>query len=207
MHIHLCVCAHIKLIPTETRIVVVIHSKENNKPSNTGHLCAIVLKNSEVRVASISGTLDHPLLPSSQHQSYLLFPDEEESIELSPQLREDFGPLTLVVPDAPWHQARRMARKWRSLRGLPRVRLPNGRPGQFGLRKTTIGPHALGTLEAVGRALGILECQWVEDEICALHRRVVHRGLYARGRAPADDELRTELDDLRRRQQRTSENR
>lgn len=193
MPTHLCVCKHIRCLATETQVLVVIHPAENNKPSNSGHLCRELLTNAEVRVASSAGVVEPPIALEPGRKTVLLFPDEN-----APELCPTYDtPVTLVVPDAPWRQARRMALKWRALSGLPRVRLPSGRPGRFRLRKAPGGAHALGTLEAVARALGILECQWVEDEMTALHERVVLRGLYARGRERADDELRRDLAEYR----------
>lgn len=187
--VYLCLCRHITPIPTETRVVVVLHPAENNKPSNSGHLCRELLLNAEVRVTTSAGVVNPPMSADTERRTALLFPDEDAP-ELTPLTDK---PWTLVIPDAPWRQARRMAFKWRSLRSLPRVRLPMGARGRFLLRKAPGGGQALGTLEAVGRALGIVECQWVEDHIGALHDRMVLRGMYARGQMPADKELRREL--------------
>lgn len=187
-------CDWIQPIATETQVVVVMHPREQNKPSNSGHFVRRLLSAGEVRVASPRGELVPPFaLDARDCRNVLLFP-HEEALELEVDLREqDPRPLRLVVPDAPWKQARRMATRWPALRILPRVRLPPGPPGGYGLRSTQLGPAALGTLEAIGRALGILECQLVESRVTQLLERVVHHGLYARGRTRPDPELQARL--------------
>lgn len=190
---HLCVCDWIHPTPTETQVVVVLHPREQNKPSNSGHFVRRLLSSGDVRVADAGGGLSAPVGGCTDRRSFLLFPHEEAQ-ELDVRLRDaDSRPIELIVPDAPWRQARRMATRWPALRHLPRVRLPPGPAGGFGLRSTALGPSALGTLEAVGRALGILECHLVEHRFMRLVERVVHHGLYARGRRPPDDELRSRL--------------
>lgn len=194
---YLCVCRHIRPVPTETRVVVVIHPREHNKPSNTGHLARRALPSAEVRVANASGLIPGPLEPDPRRRVFLLFPRPDAEV-LDARLRDaDPRPITLVVPDAHWRLARKMASHWSCFRDLPAVVLPGGPPRRFGLRKSRNDSGALATLEAIGRALGILECQYVEDEIEALHARFVLRGLYARGRAAADAELRHELAEQR----------
>lgn len=173
--------------------MIVLHAKEQHKPSNTGHLVPRLLSDAELQVALPEGDLPRPLPAGRQ---VLLFP-HEEAIPLD-RLPSSSERLVLVVPDAPWRQARRMATRWTSLRHLPRVRLPQAQSGRFGLRKTNV-EEGLGTLEAVGRAMGVLECQFVEDRLLTALDRVVRRGLYARGRAPADEELRVDLERARAR--------
>lgn len=189
MQVHLCICPHLYPVPTETRVVVVIHAREHMKPSNSGHLARWLLPNAEVRVAGLDGRVAEPLEPDSDREAVVLFPRPGARRLDRPPDR----PLTLVVPDAPWRQARRMANRWPGLAELPAVALPDGPGRGFFLRKSRHGPQALGTLESVARALGILECQFVEDHLLAAHARLVRHGLFARGRAPADATLRAQL--------------
>ena len=202
--VKLCVCDGFRPVPTECRIRVLIHPIEARRPSNTGHLARWLLPSATVELAGegrrrarpeatgarrLAGLGSGPPVPAGAGDGpvVVLFPRDDAEV-LTSALR-DPGPVTLVVPDAPWRQARQMARLWPGLRELPAVRLPDGPPGRFRLRKTRLGPGAFGTLEGIARALGILECQWVEDTLLAVHDRLVQRGLYARGRGPADPEL------------------
>jgi DTW domain-containing protein YfiP len=175
-------------------VAVVLHHKEQNKPTNTGHLARLVLPEAELRNASVSGDVGPPLDADPDRRAVLLFPRPDARI-LTVELRdEDPRPLTLVVPDAAWRQARRMANRWPALRQLPAVALPEGSAPKAALRKRRrLGPSAHGTLDAIARALGILESQYVEDGLRAVLDRAVLHGLYARGRAPADAPLKAQL--------------
>ena len=168
-------------------MVVLVHPEEHRKPTNTGHLARLLLPSATVLVAERAGSVESFLGSNRNHRAALLFPRGDAR----PLDRSHGGdpPLTLVVPDARWPQARKMATRWPRLRDLPALSLPDGPTVDRRLRKSRRGPAALETLEAIARALGILECQYVEDCVRTLYQRVVARGLYARGRAKADREL------------------
>ena len=50
LHRSLCLCALIPVVLTRTRVVLVMHQLELNKPTNTGRLAVRCLPNSEVLV-------------------------------------------------------------------------------------------------------------------------------------------------------------
>ena len=50
VHTSLCVCALIPRIATRTRLLLVIHRREERKPTNTGRLAIECLSNSQVLV-------------------------------------------------------------------------------------------------------------------------------------------------------------
>ncbi|HWC90627.1 MAG TPA: DTW domain-containing protein, partial [Pirellulales bacterium] len=87
---------------------------------------------------------------------------------------------TLIVPDGSWAQMRRFVRRDRTLAGLPHVKLPPGPPSTYRLR---VQPDAqsLCTLEAVARAIGILESAPAQQQLEALLRVMVERTLWSRG--------------------------
>ena len=58
--------------------------------------------------------------------------------------------------DATWSQARRMYRKIDALRGLPILRLPDDPMPSARLRESP-GPGRVSTIEAIARALRLLE--------------------------------------------------
>jgi DTW domain-containing protein YfiP len=65
-------------------------------------------------------------------------------------------PRQLIVLDATWSQARRMNRKLDALRGLPTLRLPD-EPVPTARLRTSPGEGRVSTIEAIARALRILE--------------------------------------------------
>jgi DTW domain-containing protein YfiP len=168
MHVGLCVCEYIPRLNTTTHLVVLSHVKEQHKPSNTTHFLLKALSNSE---RWRRGGLGDPLvvLPASP-PAVLLFPfDDAVPLQTS-------GPVTLVVPDGTWQQARRMARREPALQALPHVTLPPGLPSQYRVR-TQHRSDGLSTFEAVTRALGILEGPHIEEPLLRLFEAIVaHMG-------------------------------
>ena len=140
---HLCLCAEVPDVATRTRIVIVRHRLEKFRSSNTGRLAHLALSNSEIVE---QGAAIPPLAGA-----WLLFP-EGEPIAATPVP----PPAQLVVLDATWSQARRMYRKLAALRGLPILRLPDAPMPVARLRESP-GPGRVSTIEAIARALRLLE--------------------------------------------------
>lgn len=137
-----------------TRVVIVIHAKEMSRSTNTGFLAAQLLPGSELRVR---GAKDRAVelddLRGPAVRSVLLFPEPDaERLTAAPGAE----PPLLVVPDGTWRQANRMVHRDRVLSRLPRVTLAPSQPAGYALR-TSPRPGALCTIEAIGRALGLLE--------------------------------------------------
>jgi DTW domain-containing protein YfiP len=87
----------------------------------------------------------------------------------------------LVVPEGSWGQARRAVRREPWLLDAERVCLPSGPPSHYRLR-TAPHEHGLSTLEAVARALGVLEGEAIERALLAMLDAFVERSLAVRGR-------------------------
>ncbi len=174
----LCLCALLPRLATRTRLVLVIHRFEDRKPTNTGRLASACLVNSEVIVrgrlqpsaAAFAG-------PPGSHP-HLLFPDDH-AVRLD-QLPPSSQPVTLVVPDGNWRQAQRIRTGVPGLRAVPCVRLPPGPPSSYRLR-TEPHPGGLATMEAIARALGILEGPSVQAQLEHVFRVMVERTLWTRG--------------------------
>jgi tRNA-uridine aminocarboxypropyltransferase len=150
-----CLCADVPVVATRTRIVIVRHHLERHRSSNSGRLAHLALPNSElVDHGGIGGPARLPPLDGA----WLVFPTGART--LAPPVP---APGTLVVLDATWSQARRMFRKLDALRGLPILHLPDEpeAPDRARLRESP-GPGQVSTLEAIARALRL-----VEDEAAA----------------------------------------
>ncbi len=147
-----------------TRVVVVIHSKEMSRSTNTGFLAARVLPACELRVRGAKDrAVDLADLGRPDVRAVLLFPDPEAAILTVDQVdgshpvsNSNGGPLVLVVADGSWRQAGRIVRRDPVLNQLPRVTLAPGQPTRYRLR-TPPRPDALCTLDAIARALAVLE--------------------------------------------------
>jgi DTW domain-containing protein YfiP len=166
-----CVC---DLLPragaslqNRTRVVVVAHPRELDKPTNTGRFVPRCLARGEL--------VQRGAVEAPSEGSALLFPSGDAK-----PIDPSSPPITLYVPDGTYRQARRMANRDRFLKDLPRVALPETvRP--VGYMRRGARPHHLSTLEAVARALGVLEGRELEAPLLAFVEVMVKRTLWARG--------------------------
>ncbi len=229
MHLTLCICALIEPLATRTRVVVLLHQLERDKPTNTGRLAARCLVNSLiVQSERWTGADDDdqgatsgegpwristpgrapgrfrrprraPSNPKRRHapawldwaapgsETLLLFPHAEaRPLE---DWRGAARPITLVVPDGTWRQAKKARRRVAGLADLPCVSLPAAGPSAYRLRHAA-RPNRLATIEAIARALQILEGPSEGDEIQRrldhIFRVMVDRTLWTNGRISTD---------------------
>ncbi|MFP2909017.1 tRNA-uridine aminocarboxypropyltransferase [Pyxidicoccus sp. 3LFB2] len=146
---HLCLCAEIPRVETRTRILLLQHVMEIAKKSNTGRVASLALTNSRLLVyGSPAEAIDTAVL--SEPGTWLLFPDGPTAPPDAP------APRQLVVLDGSWSQTRRMTQRLPVLRTLPRLALPAPEPGMLRLRETT-HPSGMSTLDAIARAVAVLE--------------------------------------------------
>ena len=128
-------------------MVVLRHRRELHKPTNTGRLVSLALADGEVRTFGARGEpLDTTGLSDPARRTLLLFPSEGSQ----PLARDeaDARPVTLVVPDADWRRAFKLAAHEPALSGIPRVHLPSGPPSTYRLRQHS-DPRFLATFGAV----------------------------------------------------------
>lgn len=185
-----CVCEIIaetraKLAGVSTRVVILMHVREVSLPTNTARLATAAIPGSELRLRGVIGQeMSTVGLVEPERQSLLLFPSED-AIELNFESVKQWNkPLTLIVPDGSWRQARKAAARIEGLSDLPRVKLPPGPPSRYRLRKEP-NEHSVSTFEAIARALGQLEgvergpeVQHALEELFELR---IERTLWARG--------------------------
>jgi DTW domain-containing protein len=195
LHLALCLCAELPTLATRTRIVLLLHQLEANKPSNTGRLALRCLPNSALAVRG--RTPESMLSPPQQltpatgappawladaERPVLLFPHPEAE----PLARWcDQRPLTLIVPDGTWSQAVRARKRIAGLSAIPCTALPGTPVSSYRLRHE---PRAgrVSTLEAIAHALAALEGPAVAQALLDVQRRAVERTLWSSGRLPED---------------------
>ena len=180
LHASLCLCPLIPRLRTRTRLVLVIHRREDRKPTNTGRLATECLPNSEVIVRGDAES--HPEPPaawSPTAQPLLLFPGAD-AIPLA-RFADSPRPVTLVVPDGTWRQASKVRQRISWLRDVPSVSIEHDAPTAYRLRKE-LRDQGLGTMEAIARAFGVLEGPSVRSAMEGVLRVLVERTLWSRGR-------------------------
>lgn len=154
------------MVATRTRVVIVRHHLERFRSSNSGRLAHLALPNSEILEHGGSGG---PAQLRDVAGAWLLFPEGEpaHAAPVPP-------PEKLIVLDATWSQARRMYRKLDVLRGVPILRLPDEPMPSARLRESP-GPGRVSTIEAIARALRLLEGDGVATPLEQLFEVAVQR--------------------------------
>jgi DTW domain-containing protein YfiP len=184
MHGSLCVCALVPRVMTRTRLVLVIHRFEARKPSNTGRLAAACLPNSEILVRGHEGSPSE-LFPHDASRTLLFLFPHPEARPLA-EYAASGAPVTLIVPDGTWRQASKVRQRVPGLKDVPCVSLPHDAPSIYRLRSEAHG-HGLATIEAIARAMGILEGLHVRHALEHVFRAMVERTLWARGEIETAD--------------------
>jgi len=180
MHIQRCICEFIPSIRLKTQLSVVMHKREFTKPTATAPLALEALENSELY---LHGKIDSPLnlehLKKDDRRLLLLFPSDKARVINEDFLNEDKRPITLVVPDGNWRQAKRIPKRIPGLESAEHVVLPVGEPTAWGIRNEP-QENGLATFEAIARALGIIESKDVEKRLMELFHKMVETTIAAK---------------------------
>ncbi|MCP4872634.1 MAG: DTW domain-containing protein [Proteobacteria bacterium] len=178
MHTERCICDHIPSVASRANWVVVQHRSEGHKTTNTGRLAALGIADAQVATFhSRIGPLDPP--PTITAPAWVLFPSDDA---VGPETLPTDGPVTLVVPDGTWPQARKIARV-DALRDLPRVGLPPEAMARWSLRDES-RPGGMSTLDAVCWLLRAVDGAAVAEPLEALARTMFERTVASRGIRP-----------------------
>ena len=181
----LCICSLLPILDLKTKISLVIHAKELKRTTNSGRLALHCLANSEMRVRGESRqNLDLSDLLCPEYFSLLFYPSEG-ALELTPdylkaiRLTND-RPIQLIVPDGNWRQASKVQTRHLELKDIPRVmmRIPNLAKNHLRAESSEFG---MSTLEAIARALGVIEGDEVEKKLLEVYRVKLERTLIGRG--------------------------
>jgi DTW domain-containing protein len=181
LHERLCVCSSIPRLELRTRVSLIVHARELKRTTNTGRLAIESLVNSEMIVRGADRTpVDLSGLISDKYESVLFFPSDE-AVELAQYVRTRSGrPLHLIVPDGNWRQASKVGIRHRELSGVQRVKISTVNTAQFHLRAET-SPEGMSTLEAIARALSIIEGEAIAAPLLELYQAKLRATLLGRG--------------------------
>jgi DTW domain-containing protein YfiP len=174
-----CLCAEITPVETRAPFLIVRHWRERTKVGNTGRLAALALARCTLidHGAESSTPLDPE--PLRAPGTVLLFPGP---VPVAPGAPPPWAPLAapalIVVVDGTWPQARRMVQRIAALRGLPRLALPPPPPMPRRLRRAAGGrPEAMATIEAIARAVALVDGEERAAPLDRLYRMMIERCL------------------------------
>jgi DTW domain-containing protein YfiP len=149
-----CMCSHVTLLPTRTRVLLLQHPRERRVGVGTARLAHVALPNSTLRVG-----LDFARDPvvseilAAGGPTYVLFPGPT-AVDIAVLPRD--VPITLVVLDGTWWQARKLLRLNPALEALPRVAFTPSAPSDYRIRRQP-ADFCVSTIEALAQALTTLE--------------------------------------------------
>lgn len=150
-----CWCAFVRPVSTPHRILVLQHPREARAAFGTVRILRQAISEVTIRVG-INFTLDAAVaeaLSYPTHQPVLLFPRRDAAPR---EMVVGIVPLTLVVIDGTWTQARSIMRVNRWLLDLPHYQLEPTRRSIYSLRSQPQAEY-LSSLEAVAEVLSILQ--------------------------------------------------
>lgn len=187
LHPKLCVCYLIPNLEFKTKVVLIIHSKELKRTTNTGLLAIESLKNSEVYIrgqgseSDPRSPLDLSHLLTENYETLFLFPSES-AVELNSDLINKCSkPIQLIIPDGNWRQASKVYNRHPELKSVPKVKLSSVNLAPTHLRAEHFA-EGLSTLEAVAQALAIIEGSEAVRPLHRLYSAKLEATLIGRGK-------------------------
>ncbi len=163
-----CVCGALPKVDTNLAVDILIHRREQWRPSSTGALLARTLGGSRLHVHRADPcSRESPILPPTLlrpgHECWVLHP-QGESIGVEMPLASRPQPMEVVLLDGNWREAGEMLRLIKTAEGsaardgttpIRVVRLPGNPPGRFWIREAP-APGQLSTAEACVAILDLL---------------------------------------------------
>ncbi len=150
-----CYCARLPRIETATRVVILQHPRERDVKIGTARMASLALPSAELHVGVRWG--EHVALARAMadpaRPPILLYPGPDaKDILLDPPS----GPVTLIVVDGTWSQAKNVVRDNPVLRALPRYAFRAPQPSEYRIRREPTDEY-VSTIEALMHVLGALE--------------------------------------------------
>lgn len=150
-----CYCRHLVEIPSRTRVVFLQHPRERTMAIGTARMASLCLPNSELHVgvrwdgsAALARAMADRARPAA-----LLWPGAGAiDVMATPPV----GPITLIVVDGTWSQAKKLVRHNPALAALPRYAFVPPVPSEYRIRREP-REEFVSTIEALVHVLGALE--------------------------------------------------
>jgi len=163
-----CLCGALPPVDTAVAVDILIHRREQWRPSSTGALLARSIRGARLHVHRPDPrSREAPALPAAllrpDHTCWVLHPQGDSIADECPPA-PSARPMQVVLLDGNWREAGEMLRLINAAAGaagregsapLRVVRLPEGAPGRFWIREAP-APGQRATAEACGAILGLL---------------------------------------------------
>ena len=149
-----CFCDRITVLATRTRILLLQHPRERHVAIGTARMAQLALPNSRLRVG-LDFAEDPEVLAvlADSPATYVLFPGPDAlPLEQLPRDR----PITLIVLDGTWWQARKLLKLNPAIARLPRVAFRPHKPSAYLIRREP-ADFCVSTIEALAEVLKVLE--------------------------------------------------
>jgi DTW domain-containing protein len=153
--VSVCYCAHLPELATRTRVVLLQHPRERDVAIGTARMASLCLPQAELCVGvrwsgspELARAMSDPSRPP-----VLLYPGKgaRDLAEHPPE-----GPVTLIVVDGTWWQAKKLVRENPELGRIPQYFFTPPSPSQYRIRKEPDESY-VSTIEALAYVLGVLE--------------------------------------------------
>jgi len=150
-----CFCRHLVSIPSRTRVVFLQHPRERNMAIGTARMASLCLPGSELHtgVRWDGSTVMDRATGDATRPAAVLWPGAGAIDVMS---TPPPGPITLVVIDGTWSQAKKIVRANPGLAALPRYAFVPPAPSEYRIRKEPRDDY-VSTIEALVYVLGALE--------------------------------------------------
>jgi len=150
-----CYCSALTTIETRSRIVILQHPREKGMPIGTAHMANLCLPQASLHVGTRwdESEVLRDACSDPERPPILLYPgpDAQDILRDPPT-----SPVTLIVVDGTWSQARGMVRDNPRLAALPRYAFTAPAPSNYRIRKEPRVEY-VSTIEALVHVLGALE--------------------------------------------------
>jgi DTW domain-containing protein len=153
--VRVCYCEHLTSVDTKTRVVLLQHPREEDMAIGTARMASLCLPNSELHVGVDFQTSPElaRALSDPERPAVLLYPSDDAVDVLT---APPSGPVTLVVVDGTWWQARKLVRVNPVIARLPRYAFKAPTPSEYRIRREPDEAY-VSTIEALVHVLGVLE--------------------------------------------------
>ncbi len=179
-----CLCSSLRRLSPRTKVIILQHPRESDVAINTARLAQLQLEGSELHVGvalNDAPSLRRRLNDSTAPRPILLYPGEG-ALDLAQHAPSE--PVTLLVLDGTWWQAKKLFQNSPELAALPRYSLSPESPSRYRIRREP-AVNFVSTIEAIGEALSLLEPDGFDREalLAPFDAMVEHQLKFARAHA------------------------